>query len=188
MVSEPRHHAVDGDLGILKTVAVGSSSIGVATGRSSMKQRIAVLDDYQNVALDSADWSTLSGRANSTVFDDPIDDTDALVERLSPNAFSVSDPITPVTAAPFASLFFGYPSGEEMAATNWVERSNSPFSALSQMQVALLARDGILNNRLNRMAREPIALLGPRLGTIRVAIGRISLYSASGGTRPKPRR
>jgi hypothetical protein len=31
------------------------------------KYRIAVLDDYQNVALKSADWSLLGGRADITV-------------------------------------------------------------------------------------------------------------------------
>ncbi len=32
------------------------------------KYKIAVLDDYQNVALKSADWSVLRGRADITVF------------------------------------------------------------------------------------------------------------------------
>ncbi len=43
---------------------------------------IAVLDDYQNVALRLADWSVLDGRAAVTVFDDHLADTDAVVERL----------------------------------------------------------------------------------------------------------
>jgi hypothetical protein len=30
--------------------------------------KIAVLDDYQNVPLESADWSVLGHRADSTVF------------------------------------------------------------------------------------------------------------------------
>jgi hypothetical protein len=48
-----------------------------------MKYKIAVLDDYQNVALESADWSVLSGRADITVFQDHLEDTDA-IERLLP--------------------------------------------------------------------------------------------------------
>ena len=44
--------------------------------------RIAVLDDYQNVALSMADWSGLDKRAAVTVFNDPITDPDALVTRL----------------------------------------------------------------------------------------------------------
>ena len=45
---------------------------------------IAILDDYQNVALQMADWSRLEGKAKITVFNDLIADTDALVERLQP--------------------------------------------------------------------------------------------------------
>ena len=33
------------------------------------KYKIAVLDDYQNVALESADWSVLRDRADIDVFD-----------------------------------------------------------------------------------------------------------------------
>src|ERR1700675_199924 len=49
-----------------------------------MKYKIAVLDDYQNAALESADWSVLSGRADITVFRDHLDDPDAVIERLLP--------------------------------------------------------------------------------------------------------
>ena len=44
--------------------------------------RIAVLDDYQHVALSLADWSVLDARATVTVFDDHLADTDAVVARL----------------------------------------------------------------------------------------------------------
>ena len=46
--------------------------------------KIAILDDYQNVALTMADWSALSGRAQITVFNDHLADPSALVERLLP--------------------------------------------------------------------------------------------------------
>jgi phosphoglycerate dehydrogenase-like enzyme len=46
--------------------------------------RVAVLDDYQNVALSMADWSTLKGRADVTVFNDHIADVDAVVSSLLP--------------------------------------------------------------------------------------------------------
>jgi phosphoglycerate dehydrogenase-like enzyme len=48
------------------------------------KYKIAVLDDYQNVALESADWSALFDRADITVFQDHLADPDALIERLAP--------------------------------------------------------------------------------------------------------
>jgi phosphoglycerate dehydrogenase-like enzyme len=44
--------------------------------------KIAVLDDYQNVALQMADWSPLRGRATITVFNDHIAGPEPLVERL----------------------------------------------------------------------------------------------------------
>src|SRR5271154_1061763 len=46
--------------------------------------KIAILDDYQNVALKMADWSAPSGRAEITVFNDHLADPSALVERLLP--------------------------------------------------------------------------------------------------------
>src|SRR6202795_920808 len=46
--------------------------------------RIAVLDDYQDVALSRADWSVLDARATVTVFNDHLADPDAVVERLRP--------------------------------------------------------------------------------------------------------
>jgi phosphoglycerate dehydrogenase-like enzyme len=46
--------------------------------------KIAILDDYQNVALSIADWSAVAKKADITVFNDHIDKTDALIERLLP--------------------------------------------------------------------------------------------------------
>ena len=46
--------------------------------------RVAVLDDYQRVALSLADWSVLDARATVTVFNDHLADSDAVVERLQP--------------------------------------------------------------------------------------------------------
>jgi hypothetical protein len=45
---------------------------------------IAVLDNYQGVALEMADRSALNGRARITVFRDHLADDRALVERLRP--------------------------------------------------------------------------------------------------------
>jgi phosphoglycerate dehydrogenase-like enzyme len=46
--------------------------------------RIAILDDYQNVAMEMADWSPLAGRAEITVFNDHLSNFDDVVERLLP--------------------------------------------------------------------------------------------------------
>lgn len=46
-----------------------------------MRYRCAVLDDYQNIALRIADWSTVSGEVDVTVFNEPIAPAD-VVRRL----------------------------------------------------------------------------------------------------------
>jgi phosphoglycerate dehydrogenase-like enzyme len=46
--------------------------------------KVAILDDYQNLALQMADWSPLAGRAVITVFNDHLDDPDAVAARLTP--------------------------------------------------------------------------------------------------------
>ena len=44
--------------------------------------RVAILDDYQNIALDSADWSSVKSQADIQVFTDHIHDEDAVADRL----------------------------------------------------------------------------------------------------------
>jgi phosphoglycerate dehydrogenase-like enzyme len=46
--------------------------------------KIAILDDYQGVALKLADWSTLTRRAQIDVFRDHLADTEAVIRRLLP--------------------------------------------------------------------------------------------------------
>jgi phosphoglycerate dehydrogenase-like enzyme len=46
--------------------------------------QLAVLDDYQNVALQMADWSAVADRTDITVFNDHVFDPDELVARLAP--------------------------------------------------------------------------------------------------------
>ena len=53
-------------------------------GRARGLIKIAVLDDYQNVALSLADWSSLDGRASITVFNDHVANPDTVVARLAP--------------------------------------------------------------------------------------------------------
>ncbi|HEY4293792.1 D-2-hydroxyacid dehydrogenase family protein [Luteibacter sp.] len=67
--------------------------------------RIAVLDDYQHVAMRSADWSPLEVRADITVFHDHVADHDVLVRRLQPfDAACVMRERTPMTGELIAAL------------------------------------------------------------------------------------
>ncbi len=63
--------------------------------------RVAVLDDYQDVALSFADWS-FGEKAEVTVFNDHLSDEDALVERLGP--FQVVVAMRERTAFPESTL------------------------------------------------------------------------------------
>ena len=59
---------------------------------------VAILDDYQNVALRLADWSAVRRHAEITVFNDHVADPSAVVERLRPfDAICVMRERTPLT-------------------------------------------------------------------------------------------
>src|SRR5207245_10258448 len=64
----------------------GSRRIRLAPAARSVTEmiRIAILDDYQNVSLEMADWSPLAGRAEITVFNDHLSNFDDIVGRLLP--------------------------------------------------------------------------------------------------------
>jgi phosphoglycerate dehydrogenase-like enzyme len=67
--------------------------------------RIAILDDYQNVALAMADWSSVMQRATVTVFSDHVTDEAALVERLLPfDVVCVMRERTPLTRRVLSKL------------------------------------------------------------------------------------
>jgi phosphoglycerate dehydrogenase-like enzyme len=66
---------------------------------------IAVLDDYQGVALAMADWSVLDGRANVHVFNDHLADSEAVVARLQDfDVVCVMRERTPLTRAVISRL------------------------------------------------------------------------------------
>jgi phosphoglycerate dehydrogenase-like enzyme len=61
--------------------------------------KIAVLDDYQNIALKMADWSSLPGNPEIKVFNDHISEIEPLVERLLPfDVICIMRERTPITA------------------------------------------------------------------------------------------
>jgi phosphoglycerate dehydrogenase-like enzyme len=57
-----------------------SNSAGAPTGT----KRVAILDDYQDVAAEYGDWASLAGRVEPLSFTDHLFDEAALVERLAP--------------------------------------------------------------------------------------------------------
>jgi phosphoglycerate dehydrogenase-like enzyme len=93
--------------------------------------RVAVLDDYQDVALSFADW-TLGGRTAVTVFKDHLSDEDALVARLAP--FAVVAAMRERTAFP-ESVLARLPNLKLLITTG-------PFNAV--IDVGAAARLGIV--------------------------------------------
>jgi phosphoglycerate dehydrogenase-like enzyme len=72
---------------------------------SQQLAKIAVLDDYQNVALSMANWSVLDGQATVTVFNDYLPDSDAVVARLQEfDVVCVMRERTPMTRAVISRL------------------------------------------------------------------------------------
>jgi phosphoglycerate dehydrogenase-like enzyme len=70
-----------------------------------MKMRIAILDDYQEIAMKSADWSSIPGRPEIKVFTDHVFDLEELAERLLPyDILCIMRERTPMTAALFEQL------------------------------------------------------------------------------------
>jgi phosphoglycerate dehydrogenase-like enzyme len=62
--------------------------------------RVAILDDYQSVALRMADWAPVAARAEISVFNDHVADPDRLIERLLPfDVLCVMRERTPLTRA-----------------------------------------------------------------------------------------
>jgi phosphoglycerate dehydrogenase-like enzyme len=69
------------------------------------RPRIAILDDYQGVALGMADWTPVARRAEIMVFRDHQTDADAIVERLADfDVLCVMRERTPLTRAIIARL------------------------------------------------------------------------------------
>ncbi len=67
--------------------------------------RLAILDDYQGVALSLGPWARLAGQVDATVFRDTLRDADALVARLAPfDAILVTRERTAFPAALLARL------------------------------------------------------------------------------------
>lgn len=61
--------------------------------------QIAILDDYQNVALQLADWSSIRRHAEISVFNDHVADPSQVVERLRPfDVVCVMRERTPLTS------------------------------------------------------------------------------------------
>lgn len=68
-------------------------------------KKLAIIDDYECAALESADWSSVQGDIEISVFHDHLDDEDAVAERLQPfDIVSLMRERTPFPASLLARL------------------------------------------------------------------------------------
>jgi len=160
--------------------------------------RIAVLDDYQDVALTMADWSVLDGRAGVTVFNDHLAEPDAVVARLQPfDVVCVMRERTPLTRAvierlPKLRLIASTATGNASIDLEAAEKqgvqvvhtgySSAPTVELTWALILASARNLIAENAVLRdggwqrqigddLAGRTLGLLG--LGNIGAALARI---------------
>ena len=158
--------------------------------------KIAVLDDYQNVALNMADWSGLHDRAAITVFHDHIDDPQQLVERLAPfDVVCVMRERTPLSrvvieSLPNLKLIASTGTGnasidEDAAAERGIEIRHTGYSSTPTIEftwalILAMARNIPLENQSLRqggwqlslgeeLAGKTLGLLG--LGRVGSAVG-----------------
>jgi len=67
--------------------------------------KVAILDDYQNIALSSADWTVLNDKTAVTVFNNHLFEEEAIIERLKPfDVICVMRERTPLTRSLLANL------------------------------------------------------------------------------------
>jgi phosphoglycerate dehydrogenase-like enzyme len=102
---------------------------------------VAILDDYQNVALKMADWSSLPSHVKLTAFSDHVSDPEALVQRLA--AFDVLCVMRERTPLP-ASLIERLPKLRLIITTG--QRNRSIDLAAAQRRGILVANTGYIGH------------------------------------------
>lgn len=131
--------------------------------------RVAVLDDYQGVALDMADWSALDGRCEITVFRDHLDGEDGLAKRLDPfDIICVMRERTPISAHLIGQL----PNLKLICSTG--QRNASIDVAAAEARGVAVAHTGYTSNPTIEMTWALI------LGLVRNLVSEANSF-ASGG-------
>lgn len=105
--------------------------------RQTPNVRVAILDDYQHVALGMADWPRLPAGVTLTVFDDTLTDTQALAQRL--RDFEIIVSMRERTLLPGA-LLEQLPSLRLIAATGR-RQSNIDVSAATRLGIHIATTD-----------------------------------------------
>ena len=104
--------------------------------------KIAVLDDYQNVALEMADWSVLPDDADVTVFNAYLGDTDAVAARLAEfNIVGIMRERTPFPRALFEKL-----PNLKLLVTTGMRNASVDLAAAADHDVVVCGTRGLARN------------------------------------------
>ena len=136
--------------------------------------KVAVLDDYQNVALRMADWTPLENLADVTVFNDHVSNVGDLIQRLQPfDVVCVMRERTPLSrvvieSLPNLKLIASTGPGnasidQDAAAERGIEirhtgYSSTPTIELTWALILAMARNIPLENRSLRQGGWQVAL------------------------------
>lgn len=104
--------------------------------------KIAVLDDYQNIALEMADWSVLRDAAEVTVFNEYLGDTDAVAARLA--AFEIIGIMRERT--PFPRALFEKLPNLKLLVTTGMRNASIDLAAAADHDVMVCGTRGLARN------------------------------------------
>jgi phosphoglycerate dehydrogenase-like enzyme len=100
------------------------------------KYQIAVLGDYQHVALESTDWSILRDRPDIAVFHNHLADPDVVIERLLPfDVVCVMGERTPLPRIVIARL-----TNLKLIASTGSEKASIDVAAAGEHGVAVVRK------------------------------------------------
>ena len=101
--------------------------------------RVAVLDDYQNVARDMADWESLLDDVTVDVFSDHLSDEDEVAERLGPYDIIVAMR----ERTPFQRTLIRLLPNLKLLVTTGMRNASIDVSAASDHGVTVCGTDGL---------------------------------------------
>ena len=101
--------------------------------------RVAILDDYQNVAMKMADWSSLPSDVSAEAFSDHLADEDALARRLAPFEIVVAMR----ERSPFPRSLFGRLPNLKLLVTTGMRNAAIDLDAAADFGVVVCGTNGL---------------------------------------------
>ena len=137
--------------------------------------RVAILDDYQNVAMKMADWSSLPPDVSAEAFSDHLADEDALARRLAPFEIVVAMR----ERSPFPRSLFGRLPNLKLLVTTGMRNAAIDLDAAADFGVIVCGTNGLAQPTaeltwaliLALARRIPVEDAATRRGAWQVSVG-----------------